>query len=70
MSIEQDGNDYEGIEKRHAQVIKLETFDRFVDLALDGVVTMDEAITGFKELYADNVVPFPQRPPEPPDIVA
>lgn len=32
---------------------RIEAFDKFIDLALDGVITMDEAIKGFKEEYYD-----------------
>lgn len=32
---------------------KLAAFDKFIDLALDGVITMDEAILGFREEYVD-----------------
>lgn len=34
---------------------RIEAFDRFVDLALDGVITLDQAITGFKEEYGDEL---------------
>lgn len=32
---------------------RLAAFDKFVDLALDGVITMDEALQGFREEYVD-----------------
>lgn len=38
---------YKELEHRN----KIETFDRFVDLALDGVITVEQAIEGFKEEY-------------------
>lgn len=38
---------------RYEQAAKLEAFDRFIDLALDGVITMDDAIKGFKEEYIE-----------------
>lgn len=41
----------EFVSKRKATLIKYETFDRFIDLALDGVISMPEAIKGFEELY-------------------
>lgn len=37
--------------RREAQI---DAFDKFIDLALDGVVTMDEAIQAFKEEYVDD----------------
>lgn len=51
--MEQDDNILLAIETRHALNIRTETFDKFIDLALDGVVTMEEAISGFKELYSE-----------------
>ena len=51
--MEKDDNILLAIETEHALRVRTETFDKFIDLALDGVVTMDEAIKGFKELYCE-----------------
>ncbi len=39
--------------KERANRIKLETFDRFVDLALDGEIEMSEALKSFINLYIE-----------------
>ena len=36
---------------------KYQTFDKLIDLALDGVVTMPEAIEAFKEEISEEEVP-------------
>ena len=35
---------------------RVSTFDKFVDLALDQVITMDEAIKGYREEWPDEEV--------------
>ena len=51
--MESDGWISERRRKEIEERNRLETFDKFVDLALDGVITMDEAITGFVEEWGD-----------------
>lgn len=43
--------------ERYERVNRLDAFDRFVDLALDGVISMDEAIKAFTEEYGDDIIP-------------
>lgn len=39
--------------ERYAQLARLDAFDRFVDMALDGTITMDEAIQAYREEYVE-----------------
>lgn len=36
------------VSERYAQLAKYDAFDQLVDMALDGVITIDEALAGFK----------------------
>lgn len=42
---------------------KLEAFDKFIDLALDGVITMEQAIQGFAEEYINPLAGTAITPP-------
>jgi len=39
---------------------RVDAFDKFVDLALDGVITMEQALTGFAEEYGDEIKTAPE----------
>ena len=39
--------------EKYEALAKVGAFDRFIDMALDGVITMEEAIKGFKEEYTE-----------------
>lgn len=41
------------IAERYEQIARIDAFDRFVDLALEGTITMDEAIKAYREEYVE-----------------
>lgn len=55
MEFDNDKHEAE-LAERYRQLAKIDAFDRFVDMALDGVITMEEAIQGFREEYVDEAV--------------
>lgn len=56
-----DPNRQRAIDEAFERAHKYEIFDRFVDKALDNVVSLDVALRGFKNEYP---------PPDPPNIAA
>lgn len=51
------------IAERYERIARLAAFDAFVDLALDGAITMDEAIKGFTEEYIHPLADTATAPP-------
>lgn len=47
--------------ERYRRLGAIDAFDKFVDLALDGVITMDEAIKGYVEEYGADLEPTPSQ---------
>ena len=42
--------------ERYQQLARIDAFDRFVDMALDGVISMDEAIQAYREEYLSDTI--------------
>ncbi len=54
MSGEFDNQQHEAfLAERYERLARIDAFDRFVDLALDGAISMDEALKAFREEYID-----------------
>lgn len=45
----------EWVSARYRRIAMFDAFDKFMDLALEGVITREEAITAFSEEYADEL---------------
>ena len=45
------------VSENYRRLAVYETFDRFIDLALDGQITLPEALAGFKEECAPDLQP-------------
>ena len=52
MEFDNDAHE-QAVADRYEQLARISAFDAFVDMALDGVITLDEAIAGFSEEYGE-----------------
>lgn len=48
------------VAERYRRLALFDAFNGFVDMALDGVITMSEALQGFREEYADDLKTAPE----------
>lgn len=54
MEFDQGAHD-DQVEAAYRRINRIAAFDKFVDLALDGVITMPQALQGFQEEYGEEL---------------
>lgn len=58
MATEFDPTEHETqIAEAYERIARVDAFDKFVDLALEGTITMDEALKAYREEYAPGAEP-------------
>lgn len=51
-----DNDAYElQIAERYRRLALFDAFDRFIDMSIEGIITREEAIDGFRDEYADDL---------------